>query len=236
MSKRFKGKTCVYCSVEGISETADHVIAREFLPVAHRDGIPKVAACRSCNNAKSHLEHYLLAVLPFGSRHPTASAMLKSDVPRRLAGNRRLHRDLAGGQEAVWLTENGIKQPTIALPFDGQKLSALFALVTRGLAAHHFGLVIPRAYAVDAGLLVPEAEQFMQSLFMMNARAKVTQSLANGLLSYDGAQFIDDPYRSVWRYRVFGGVRLVDSDHPEEMPDTIWATSTRSTDQSVFGL
>jgi hypothetical protein len=29
MSKKFKGKICVYCGVEGISETADHVIARE---------------------------------------------------------------------------------------------------------------------------------------------------------------------------------------------------------------
>lgn len=98
VSKRFKGKTCVYCTGEGISQTADHVIAREFLPVAHRGDLPKVPACEPCNHAKSRLEHYLLAVLPFGSRHPTASSMLDSEVPRRLARNPSLHRNLAANQ------------------------------------------------------------------------------------------------------------------------------------------
>ena len=153
MSKKFKGKICVYCGVEGISETADHVIAREFMPVAHRDSIPKVAACGPCNNAKSQLEHYLVAVLPFGSRHPTASVMLDTEVPRRLAGNRRLHSDLAAGHQEAWLTENGITQRTITLPFHGEKLDALFALMTRGLAAHHFGVVIPKDYFIGAGTL-----------------------------------------------------------------------------------
>lgn len=174
MSKKFKGKTCVYCGVEGISETVDHVVAREFLPVPRRDGIPKVAACRPCNNAKSQLEHYLVAVLPFGSRHPTASVMLDTEAPRRLAGNRRLHRDLAAGHQDAWLTENGITQRTITLPFDGRKLDALFALVTRGLAAHHFGVVIPKDSFIGTGTLAGVAEPFMTSLLVMNARAKVT--------------------------------------------------------------
>ena len=236
MSKKFKGKTCVYCGVEGVSETADHVIAREFLPVALRDGIPKVAACGPCNNAKSHLEHYLVAVLPFGSRHPTASTMLDTEVPRRLAGNRRLHRNLAAGREDAWLTENGITQPTITLPFDGEKLDALFALVTRGLAAHHFGVVIPTDYFIGAGALASVAEPFMISLLLMNAQARVTRSFGDGLISYDGAQATDDPNLTIWRYRIFGGVRLSDAANPAETPDTIWASSSRLWSQSVFSL
>lgn len=236
MSKKFKGKTCVYCGVEGISETADHVIAREFLPVEHRDGIPKVAACAPCNNAKSQLEHYLVAVLPFGNRLPTASVMLDTEVPRRLARNRRLRRDLAAGHQGAWLTENGVTQRTITLPFDGEKLDALFALVTRGLAAHHFGVMIPKDYFIGAGALASVAEPFMTSLLMMNARAKVTRSLGDGLISYDGAQATDDPHLTVWRYRIYGGVRLSDADSPAEMPDTIWASSSRLRSQSVFSL
>lgn len=236
MSKKFKGKTCVYCGIEGISETADHVIAREFLPVEHRDGIPKVAACGPCNNAKSQLEHYLVAVLPFGSRHPTASAMLDTEVPRRLAGNRRLHRELAAGHQEAWLTENDITQRTITLPFDGEKLDALFALVTRGLAAHHFGVVIPKDYFIGAGALASVAEPFMTSLLMMNARAKVARSYGDGLISYDGVQATDDFNLTVWRYRIYGGVRLSDANSPAEMPDTIWASSSRLRSQSVFCL
>jgi hypothetical protein len=236
MSKKFKGKICVYCGVDGISETVDHVIAREFLPVAHRDGIPKVAACGPCNNAKSILEHYLVAVLPFGSRHPIASVMLDTEAPRRLAGNRRLHRDLADGLQDGWLREDGITQRTITLPFDGEKLGALFALVTRGLAAHHFGVVIPNDYFVGAGALASVAEPFMASLLKVNARSKVTQSLGDGLISYDGAQATDDPHLTVWRYRIYGGVRLSDGDRPAEMHDTIWASSSRLRSQSVFSL
>ena len=55
MSKKFKGKLCVYCGT-GESETADHVVAREFFPETHRDGLPKVPACKACNAAKAALE------------------------------------------------------------------------------------------------------------------------------------------------------------------------------------
>lgn len=236
MSKRFRGKTCVYCTREGISQTADHVIAREFLPVAHRGDLPKVPACEPCNHAKSRLEHYLLAVLPFGSGHPTASSMLESEVPRRLAGNRSLHRNLAANQQNTWLTENGVTQRTITIPFEGEKLDALFALVTRGLAAHHFSVVIPNAYYVGAGTMPSAAEPFMMSLLAMNARAKVSRSIGDGLISYEGAQGTDDPNLTIWRYRIYGGIRLSDTNNPGEMPDTIWASSSRLRSQSVFSV
>jgi len=112
----------------------------------------------------------------------------------------------------------------------------LFALVTRGLAAHHFGVVIPKDYFIGAGTLASVAEPFMTSLLTVNARAKVTRSLGDGLINYDGAQATDDPHLTVWRYRVYGGVTLSDADSPAEMPDTIWASSSRLRSQSVFSL
>ena len=66
MSKRFRDKPCVYCLTNPSTTTGDHVFAREFFPEAARANLPKVPACESCNNEKSHLEHYLTAVLPFG--------------------------------------------------------------------------------------------------------------------------------------------------------------------------
>jgi len=53
MSKRFKGKTCAYCALPGASDTADHVLAREFVAVEDRGGIPKVPACAACNGKKA---------------------------------------------------------------------------------------------------------------------------------------------------------------------------------------
>jgi hypothetical protein len=57
MSKKYKGKTCVYCATEK-SSCPDHVIAREFFPIDERSNLPKVPSCVSCNNKKAKLEHY----------------------------------------------------------------------------------------------------------------------------------------------------------------------------------
>jgi hypothetical protein len=80
MGKRYKGKTCVYCAAAGASETGDHLLAREFVPVADRSQIPQVPACRPCNKDKSDLEHYLTAVLLFGGRQADALAKRWSEA------------------------------------------------------------------------------------------------------------------------------------------------------------
>ena len=69
MSKKFKGKTCVYCGKVGASDTRDHALAREFVLDRHRSNLPVVPACRACNSAKSGLESELRMVLPSGARH-----------------------------------------------------------------------------------------------------------------------------------------------------------------------
>lgn len=61
-SKKYRDKTCVYCGKEKSSTTGDHVIAREFFPTDARQNLPQVPSCVACNNDKSFIEHYLLAV------------------------------------------------------------------------------------------------------------------------------------------------------------------------------
>src|SRR6185437_3332389 len=118
MSKRFRNKTCVYCARDGSSSTGDHIFAREFFPVERRNGLPMVPACVECNNAKSALEHYLTAVLPFGSQHPDAKAMLVNDVPRRLAKNQKLHQTLIAGSSKFEVVEGAERVERMAIPFD----------------------------------------------------------------------------------------------------------------------
>jgi hypothetical protein len=43
MSKKYKGKVCVYCGKQS-STAGDHVFSREFFLVKHRDGLPRVGA------------------------------------------------------------------------------------------------------------------------------------------------------------------------------------------------
>lgn len=121
-SKRFKGKTCAYCAVAGISDTGDHVLSREFVAVEHRGEIPKVPACGPCNTKKSALETYCTAVLPFGGRHAFASENLTANVPKRLARHPKLHRSLSVGQSRVWSRESsGLLVNTMTVPVDGER-------------------------------------------------------------------------------------------------------------------
>jgi 5-methylcytosine-specific restriction endonuclease McrA len=82
MAKRFKfaSETCAYCATQPAT-TADHVFSREFFLVKRRANLPQVPACNSCNNAKSRLEHYLTAALPFGGRHTDSTENLTNLVP-----------------------------------------------------------------------------------------------------------------------------------------------------------
>jgi hypothetical protein len=85
MAKGFKGKTCVYCATAPAA-TMDHVFAREFFLPDRRPNLPKVPACAACNGAKSQLEHYLTAVLPFGGQHADGLAHLSEMVPNPSKG------------------------------------------------------------------------------------------------------------------------------------------------------
>jgi hypothetical protein len=113
MGKGFKGKTCVYCATAPAA-TMDHVFAREFFRVDRRGNLPKVPACAARNGAKSSLEHYLTAVLPFGGRHADGMAHLTEMVPGRLAHNQKLARQLSKGLSTNVVL--GGATPTMTIP------------------------------------------------------------------------------------------------------------------------
>ena len=96
-SKKFKGKTCAYCSRERASEAKEHVIAREFVLTRYRDNLPAVPTCRPCNTKKSALETYALAVLPFGSMLAHGEEYILANMERRLAKHPKLKRELGRG-------------------------------------------------------------------------------------------------------------------------------------------
>ena len=225
MSKRFKGKPCVYCGSDG--GTADHIFAREFFPTNLRANLPKVSACRPCNVSKSELEHYLLTLLPFGGRLPISNSLMSAAVPGRLAKNRRLHAELATGQSSIEVKESGGVRRAMALPFDNAKLVALFRSIARGLAAYHWNAAIPQNYYVGAGLVTEAGEAVLRPLFLLNARQAVQESLGKGLILYEGVQGVDNPSLTIWRFQIYGGVVLGgDPDAPDITASDIWAITS----------
>jgi len=229
MGKKFKGKTCVYCGTRNSSDSGDHVFSREFFLPDRRNNLPQVPACTKCNREKSVLEHYLTAVLPFGAKHTDAAINLEKMVPPRLAKNRKLHRHLAQERKEIWAKENGLFLPSIKIPFDSKKLDGLFSFIVKGLMWYHWGIILTPNTFVRSGYIKNIAENLFQDLFNKNASKRVRRDLGDGTIIYEGAQGVDSPYLSLWKFLVYGGVKVGDSQSaPLETPTLIWGLTGRS--------
>jgi len=210
MGKGFRGKTCVYCGIDHVSSTADHVIAREFLFESHRVALPKVPACVGCNNAKSQLEHYVLTVLPFGGANTGASGYLDGPVKRRLLKNRRLHHTLAAGMRTKMVkTGSGPWEEAGTLPFETAKLTQLGVYIVRGLAWHHWKTIFPPSIIVKADLFNAQGREFFQRVWKHpDWEQRVEKHWGGDVVSYRGACATGRPHVSVWEISFFGGVEL----------------------------
>jgi hypothetical protein len=211
MSKKYKGKTCVYCCTPNASQTADHVIARQFLLERRRDNLPKVPACLACNNEKSALEHYLATVLPFGGTHPDAGETLQSMLPGRLEKNRKLHLQLAQGMEQRYSSPAGAPWvPTLTLPFDGASLTKLYEFIARGLAFAHWNLLLPPETCLVRATFIRDDMPMFQQLLERNANRRVQIALGNGVFVYEGAQAAQPPELTIWKMSLAGAQFLTD--------------------------
>ena len=65
----------------------------------------------------------MMALLPFGGRHPAALINLREMVPNRLKNNQRLHSRLRQNQDRIWAEDDsGVSVPMMTLPVDAERL------------------------------------------------------------------------------------------------------------------
>lgn len=223
MGKKHKGKPCAYC-FERLSETADHVFARNFFLPSARANLPQVPACSLCNAQKSALEHYLTSVLPFGvatkrhcqiSKHGAETSYRECQTSSHVAG--RLGR--------VWAKEGGVHLRFSTLPLDPTKLQQLFALIVRGLVCFHFGTYLRQEDEVQVLALARAGETYFDKLFSLDVAARVNDDLGHGTFCYEGAQAVDCPQITVWRFQIYGGINFGDSQNPGEISRRLGALS-----------
>ncbi len=235
MSKKYKGKDCVYCGAVGASQTGDHIFARGFFAMDDRDNLPQVPACKACNNAKSKIEAYLATLLPFGGTHPDAITMLTEFVPKRLQANAKLHRILAEGAKREVLTLDGNVTETITIPYNGEQVEALFRYIVRGLNFYHWGQVLPNDCSVQAAAISSAAQRHFDDLLSMNGR-RVYGCVGRNVFEYEGLQSLAHPWVTVWAFKAYGGVQVGgDPDAPLEASKAVYAYSARNTMGSLFG-
>ena len=217
MNKKFKGTTRAYCSI-AIATTDDHIFAREFFTIEDRINLPKAPACQVCNNNKSKFEHYLTATLPFAGRHSQAVQNLETGIPRRLAKNQRLKRELLGSMEPGWLKEdNGLYQRTSMFDFDNSKLEGWLKFVGRGLAWHHWKLYLLPDDDVSVVFMTDKnSEEWAKMTSNWRNARRVVENLGNGTVKYVGVQAIDPPKLTVWTIWMYGGLVLSDDRHKKD--------------------
>ncbi len=230
MGKKFKAKTCVYCSKPKSSQTGDHVFAREFFPLNMRENLPKVSACTKCNNEKSDLEHYLTTVLPLARINVKAIPNIEEVISRRLQKNKKSFNHLFLQLKNVWKIENGIFQLKAKMHFDHLKLDKLFYFIIKGVMWHHFNVLLNSESFIRAGCLKKEAEveDLLNNLFNKDAIKRVKNDLGGGTIKYEGAKHVNFPEVSFWKFSVYGGLNLGDSTAPSEGPTFIWGLTCRN--------
>ena len=213
-SKRFKNLDCAYC-VRRKSVTGDHIFAREFFLPRDRDRLPQAPTCEYCNNEKSKLEHYLTTVLPFAGRHNQSLENLTELTPKRLNKNHSLQRELQEGKVDVNVSGNEVASKTTGLPVREGTIEALFNYIARGLSWHHWGVYMNPDNEIESLALTAYGEKFFQdNFFSLRPGKRVLANIGNGTVIYEGVQGVDSPQISIWRFRFYGGITLVEAGSP----------------------
>jgi hypothetical protein len=195
MKHKFSGETCVYCN-SAPAESKDHVVGRKFFLEERRGNLPQVPSCKRCNNRKSELEAYLMTVLPFGAKNVDAAKILTKLVPPRLEKNAKLEQKLRKGYERSGGT---------AIPFEHKPMEELFAMIAKALAFQHYGVRMGNGYSSIASLFTNEGEAFFAQM-LSSGKDPVSGDLGEGTFRYEGAQSLDDPKLTMWRFEIYGGV------------------------------
>jgi len=242
VSKKYKGKTCVYCGTAS-STTADHVVAREFFLETRRNDLPKAPACERCNAEKSRLEHYLTTILPFAGRHADAFVNLETMVPKRLQKNAKLRSELVAGLAEIH-DAGGLEEYATSLPLDYIQLERLFALIAKGLAWHHWKVILKPGYSVMAAFFMDRGAKLIEHTFAQFKESnRISVSLGEGTFFYEALQDSNDPHLSFWRFSIYGGASFGgDPSLPGERASQIVAVTGSDADplirrlrETVFG-
>lgn len=227
-SKKFRDKVCVYCRKNN-SATADHVFPRELFQTHERDNLPKVPACTECNNAKSRLEHYLTATLPFGATHDNAEMALSVDVSKRLSRNKKLHRELEASysRNQVPDSKNGTRN-ALTISLDFKKLDDLCSYIAIGLMWHHWGKLLPLNCSHKAFTPSEYGLEIIDGLFNTTSNFRIDEVLGDNTIRYKGMLSEVDEGMSVWAIQLLGGITIADSNFSNVFENSFVAVITGS--------
>jgi len=227
-SKKFRNKKCVYCRKNN-STTADHVFPRELFQNHERDNLPKVPSCTMCNNAKSKLEHYLTATLPFGATHDNAETALSVDVNRRLSKNKKLHRELETSYSHNQVPDSKLgSRNALTISLDFKKLEEFCSYIAIGLMWHHWGKILPLSCSHKAFIPSGCALEIIDRLLNMTSSFRINEVIGDNTIRYKGTLSEVDEGVSVWAIQLLGGITIADNNFSNVFENSFVAVITGS--------
>jgi len=225
-SKKFRDKICVYCRKNN-STTADHIFPRELFQAHERNNLPKVPACTECNNAKSKLEHYITATLPFGATHDNAKIALSVDVSKRLSKNKKLHRELKNSYSRKQIPDSKLgTRSAITISLDPKKLDELCAYIAIGLMWYHWGKLLPLNCSHKAFTPSKYGLDVIDGLFNTTSQNQVSKVLGDNTVRYKGMLRDIDKGMSVWAIQLLGGVTIANNNFSHVFENSFVAVIT----------
>ena len=204
-------RLCAYCGQPGAKER-EHVIARQFVPPeqVYRKGLPKVPSCGPCNRRKQQVEDGPAVLFQFGDGGEASGRVLTEEVPKRLAGNRRLYTSLRRGLRKVSVRLLcGIVVPTLAIHLSPREINDCYywlQFVTRGLYCFEFGVPLPVDHSVHLFWRKDTRFKMFCNLILRDPNRQI-RSCAGGEFQY---AFAVNPieWMSLWSYS-FKSIRVL---------------------------
>lgn len=204
---------------------------RKALFAKDRADLPKVPACQKCNNEKSRLENYFLALVLAGSNHPEGDLYREQFVKPRLRKNRRFAHTIASARPIVTQV-NGRFEQAYAVNISADETTTLMEMIALGLYCHHTGKPLDPSYGALARIFAPEHEQeFLGRVLRLFPAGSpvVGENFGNGAFAYEGFLNRQLPGFSLWRMMWHGGIPLAGQSGPRGGVPT-WVVRTAPLD------
>jgi hypothetical protein len=126
----------------------------------------------------------------------------------------------------------------MTIPLDAESLVALYRFVAKGLAFHHWQILMPEGEViVDATWFIPEgAHLFERLLSVGNCNSTGSIVLGGGEFCYQGSQWLDYPQVTFWRFNLYGAEMSARANGREYLVSTAYAMTTPKTQKAAVGV
>ena len=90
-----------------------------------------------------------------------------------------------------------------------QGFSKIFNFIVKGLSNYYWDVYLDDDVSIEVMALASAGEDFFQkTFFSLNSKAHVVKDLGENTFWYEGAQAVDCPQITIWRFSIYNGLKL----------------------------